>query len=353
MMSIRRLVLPVLALLSIAACKKEEEEATYDYLNGDMKYSIPHYVEIGDTVVITPHGVTHPALAADSIGYTFTDSMFDIKDTVKAQTAPASSFKSFTLVFGHCRKDSVYSKALKDTIGTFSVNVCAYAEDYYSVSSDQYYVVVKEGYGEGHTLWKGFDATGETEKIENRDYYVADIAGKKWLRENLASGTGGCPRDNCACTKNIFGKYYSWDDAVSACPSGWHLSSKAEWEAALQAAGGHISGLLGDVYFNGSTSDCKMWEYWPAVGTITNSTKLSLIPTGYGQIGHDASSVDPKDWTYTFYGLWDFGAWWTSDEDASDTSCAYCAVIQERTDYISYDSMPKSYFAASVRCVKD
>lgn len=353
MMSIRRLILPVLALLSIAACKKEEEEVTYEYLTGEMRFSIPHYVEIGDTVVVTPRGVRHPHLAADSIGYCFSDSMFGTRDTVKAQTDPACSFKSFTLVIGCSRLDPAHTVVPKDTLGTFSLDVSAFAEGYYGRSSSQYYVVVKEGYGEGHTFRKGFDTTGVTVRIEDRDYYIADIDGKTWLRENLASGETGCPRDNCASVKNIFGKYYSWDDAVSACPTDWHLSTKAEWESALQAAGGHISGLLGDIYFNGETPDCRMWEYWPSVGAITNSTGLSLIPAGYGQIGHDALSPDPADWTYTFYGLWDFGAWWTADEDASDSSCALCAVIEERTDNISFDAMPKSFFAASVRCVRD
>ena len=139
----------------------------------------------------------------------------------------------------------------------------------------------------------------------------------------------------------IFGRFYTWDEAQTACPEGWHLPSDAEW-AALRTDGGDsrdIPGLagklMGDLYFNGD----KMWEYWREV-KITDELGLSVMPVGYAL---------PAGGEYDFDGLSGYAAFWTSDEVNGEGVCRY---IYEDKDVVYRGLMSKTEFAAPVRCVR-
>ena len=41
--------------------------------------------------------------------------------------------------------------------------------------------------------------------------------------------------DNCG----LYGRLYTWEAAIQACPAGWHLPSGDEWEALYAEMGGH------------------------------------------------------------------------------------------------------------------
>ncbi len=60
-----------------------------------------------------------------------------------------------------------------------------------------------------------------------------------WFAENLNYKT-----ENSSCLHNKpsecekFGRLYSWDDAKTACPSGWHLPDTTEWNTLINLVGG-------------------------------------------------------------------------------------------------------------------
>ena len=79
---------------------------------------------------------------------------------------------------------------------------------------------------------------GSEDLVDYRDgntYRTVTIGPMTWMAENLRYPTG-----TSACESNEveYGCFYSWETAMSACPVGWHLSTKAEWETLIAIAGG-------------------------------------------------------------------------------------------------------------------
>ena len=104
----------------------------------------------------------------------------------------------------------------------------------------------------------------------------------------------------------------------------------------LDLTGREVLELMGDLYFNGA----KMWEYWREV-KITDELRLSVMPVGYGRV---------EDNSCVFDGLYTYAAFWTADEADGQGVCRY---IYQDKDILYRGLMPKTDFAASVRCVKE
>ncbi|MDD3123435.1 MAG: FISUMP domain-containing protein [Candidatus Izemoplasmatales bacterium] len=61
-------------------------------------------------------------------------------------------------------------------------------------------------------------------------YPIVGIGNQCWMAKNLnyATGSSWC-YDNNASNCTTYGRLYNWSTATSACPSGWHLPSDAEF----------------------------------------------------------------------------------------------------------------------------
>ena len=94
--------------------------------------------------------------------------------------------------------------------------------------------------------------------------------------------------------------------------------------------------LMGDATFNSNT----MWEYWPSVGDITNSSGFSAIPAGYTNLKGS-----------TFDGVYEYAAFWTATE-GDNASEAYCAYLICDEPELFIGKRDKESFGASVRCIK-
>jgi len=65
-----------------------------------------------------------------------------------------------------------------------------------------------------------------------QSYRTMMFGSQCWMRDNLnyATGSSWCHSNNMTnCT--TYGRLYDWSTAISACPSGWHLPSEAEFTA--------------------------------------------------------------------------------------------------------------------------
>jgi N-sulfoglucosamine sulfohydrolase len=76
-----------------------------------------------------------------------------------------------------------------------------------------------------------------------------------WMARNLDHGAvvpDGMPRDASAVEKScygndpqscrVYGGLYTWDEARDACPAGWHLPTRGEWEALATHLGTAVAG---------------------------------------------------------------------------------------------------------------
>ena len=66
---------------------------------------------------------------------------------------------------------------------------------------------------------------------DGKTYKIAKIGNQVWMAENLNYETNGsyCFPEKCA----KYGRLYIWESALNACPVGWHLPTKEEYETLL------------------------------------------------------------------------------------------------------------------------
>ena len=78
-----------------------------------------------------------------------------------------------------------------------------------------------------------------TDPRDGQEYKAVTIGTQTWMAQNLNYETvdSYCYDDDVSkCALN--GRLYLWSAATSACPSGWHLPTRAEFETLINAAGG-------------------------------------------------------------------------------------------------------------------
>lgn len=143
--------------------------------------------------------------------------------------------------------------------------------------------------------------------------------------------------DPVNCQK--YGRLYTWDAALKACPDGWHLPSDEEW-GILESYIGIQSPLLTSVR-NGNTNVLKSEAYGGGWCTVDcNITDLSLLPSG-------APTVDGG-----YYGIGEGGYWWTSTMDSSSGK-PYSRLLPSGNNAAIYRYLQTATHSFAVRCVKD
>jgi uncharacterized protein (TIGR02145 family) len=157
-----------------------------------------------------------------------------------------------------------------------------------------------------------FDDTSGTftDSRDNHQYKWVKIGNQIWLAENLAllptvsapsvasasspiyyvyeySGAD-VPAAKATSNYQTYGVLYNWMAALTACPSGWHLPSDAEWTVLEDY-------LINNGYgFEGSGDDVAKsmaattnWNNYPIPGTVgndqasNNKSGFSAIPGGF------------------------------------------------------------------------
>jgi uncharacterized protein (TIGR02145 family) len=118
------------------------------------------------------------------------------------------------------------------------------------------------------------------------------LGGNVWMAENLNRATADSKcYDNDASNCITYGRMYTWDDAMNACPSGWHLPDTTDWRALVNAAGESFS----------AGKKLKSTSGWKDDGNGTDDYGFTALPGGYTKDGF-------------FKNKGESGWWWTSEE---------------------------------------
>ena len=159
---------------------------------------------------------------------------------------------------------------------------------------------------------------------DNQVYRTIEIGTQTWFAQNLNYVTTGsvCNTDNCA----VYGRYYDWESAQKACPVGWRLSSKDDWDSLLTTVGEPTGLNIRSLYtWNG--------------GKNTDKYGFSALATGSKQ--YSSGSV--------YYAGVHVG-FWTSTETSTDG--AVLLFMDYRDEGAGFAESEPKYREFSVRCLK-
>jgi uncharacterized protein (TIGR02145 family) len=166
-----------------------------------------------------------------------------------------------------------------------------------------------------------------TDSRDNQKYNTVKIGNQTWLAENLKyNAIGSECYENLESHCDKYGRLYIWETADTACPAGWHLSTKGEWDVLSVSAGGE----------NVAGKHLKAASGWPAGANGLDKYGFAALPGG---LRYYAGGNFSNEGT--------MGMWWTASEINGD---AY----YRRFDYdgiATWASYGKE-FLFSVRCVQ-
>jgi uncharacterized protein (TIGR02145 family) len=193
--------------------------------------------------------------------------------------------------------------------------------------------------------------------------------GKTWMAENLNYETpygSWCYEDSGSyCDK--YGRLYNWTAARKACPAGWHLPSRKEWNRLSVAADGvrekrytHwacLFPLFAKNYrwvWGVAGRTLKSRSGWNEDGYGTDAFRFSALPGGY-RYGYNLYSSNERRFNNAGYN----GYWWTST--GRRRCCAYMLSMSSGGGVLSHEDaggdLDDDYRGKdngySVRCVTD
>jgi len=168
-----------------------------------------------------------------------------------------------------------------------------------------------------------------TDSRDNKTYKTVKIGTQTWMAENLSYDAEGskCYENNPAnCQK--YGRLYDWETAKKACPAGWHLPTKAEWDVLTASVGGEKT----------AGKYLKSVNGWNNGGNGEDAFGFAALPGGFSRLSGDFSNTG------------NMGRWWSASEYSSVN--AYYRYMDYGSDFALWGYDGKSYLF-SVRYLKD
>jgi len=172
---------------------------------------------------------------------------------------------------------------------------------------------------------------------DGKKYRMVKIGNLTWMAENLNYKTGNswCYDDNVDnCQK--YGRIYDWNTANTACPSGWRLPTRQDWNDLGKAA---ISGRYSRNDEGKKLKSISGWKNKIYDSSGTDEFGFSALPGGQ-RISHGS-----------FVGAGSRGYWWSATEhEKYDGVSAWYWNMSPYDSYI--ESFTDKVYGFSVRCAR-
>jgi len=315
---------------TLASCKDDDEDDTTPSLNGSLSFYVPDFAAKGDVVTTgAPSGLYRDG-EKQGVGISYAwyvSEISTVKDTTKrADEDPA-------LVPGN------YTFTVPDSLlTTLTVTCVASSEGYYSTTAYSYCTIVDPDESLVRAEF-GEESMTETDERDGKTIRYMTVGELDWMQVNCAYAGAGIAYAEYEPLTDLYGRYYTWDEAMSNRPDGWRLPTVEEYKA---LCGGSLEGAAGslmdrDAAFNGS----EMWEWWPDVNP-DNSRCFYAMPTGFAMKREDG---------YEYEGNYSYAMWWTADEESDEMATAVY-LYEEEPDVLT-GGFSKSQILANVRYVRD
>lgn len=377
--SLNSILIAAFAVLSVLSCKKEEE--TIPSLTGKLEIKgIEAFVSANDagsrTITLKPSGATHPE--GKTLGYYWKVSpVMTSYDTTRYENGLNKKGEP---------SDGTFTYTLKDTLTTFTIYCYAYASGYSGLSAAGYTTAVRGGYQLSDTdpevSITGTQIPEKCTRLKGTDYYYTTAGSRDWIASNISDPSAGTAFLGYDVMSNVFGRYYSYEEAKKVCAAlpadggnSWRLPTDEDWVNLIKSITTDAKGefnpaphndIFWDIEENGTPSlaarlmvnaefnKSSLYEYWPEVGRIVNTSGLAVLPVGYSNLG-----VTPKPEVKSSYpaalfeGTYEFAAFWTADEVEGSSSMAYYRYMYMKEPHFMIAKGYKEAFGASVRCVRE
>jgi uncharacterized protein (TIGR02145 family) len=212
------------------------------------------------------------------------------------------------------------------------------------------------------------DSNSFQDKRDGRIYRTLEIGTQTWMAENLAYLPSVSPSSDGSDTSpyyyvydyegssvsaakaslryTTYGVLYNWEAARTACPTGWHLPSDAEWTVLEHYLIDNGFGFEGwDLAIGKSMASTSGWDISDKKATIGNNQATNNLS------GFNAIPGGFRSFRGGFYHLGQQSTFWSSTEDGPLYSWF------RGLHYLEY-SLERGYGGfrgggLSVRCLKD
>lgn len=198
-----------------------------------------------------------------------------------------------------------------------------------------------------------------TDARDGKSYRVVQIGSQTWMAENLnyaatavkddGSAAGSfCPEgDTRKCDE--YGRLYTWAAAQSACPDGWRLPARADFESLIDAAGS----------MDKAGAALKAKSGWFKKGNGSDALGFKALPAGYMAAAEpidnseapDKNSEELSSRAGKFDGIGGYAYFWSATADDSEAAFAHYLFLDFSSAAAEFKSFDKAS-ARSVRCVK-
>ncbi|MCB2195760.1 MAG: PKD domain-containing protein [Bacteroidetes bacterium] len=167
---------------------------------------------------------------------------------------------------------------------------------------------------------------------DGKIYKTVKIGNQWWMAENLNYETEGSTAYRWSEENaNVYGLLYNYAAAINACPDGWHLPSRKEYETLIN--------YIGDEPGNALKSDTTLWQNYLK---NTNGSGFSALPGG--------------ECPSSFQGIGELTSFWTSTIESFQHPVHFSLFYNNKYYQFSYyvDVYEDSeYFEYYIRCVKN
>jgi uncharacterized protein (TIGR02145 family) len=178
-------------------------------------------------------------------------------------------------------------------------------------------------------------------------YKTVKIGNQVWMAENLNYKTNHTGYSwyydaNEAAYGDKYGMLYTWEEALIACPKGWHLPTLKEWHKLLKVVGGlSVAG-----------NKLKAASDWES-GNGTDDYGFSALPGGLRSSDKKRYAASSKSGKFNrileFDHVRRFGYWWTANATRDEE--ALCLKMSYNNSAVAEESSHQG-FGYSVRCVE-
>ena len=191
-----------------------------------------------------------------------------------------------------------------------------------------------------HSCKKEDEEELETENslIDSRDgqvYRLVTIGTQKWFAQNLNCKTpNSYYYENDESTGNIYGRLYTWENAIHTCPEGWHLPNDSEWQTLVDYLGGEevAGGKLKE-------SGTALWyNSFPNIAG-TNESGFTALPAGFRT----------REGLFASLGM--FCYFWSTTQSGDDAANTWG--LNYADDQVTWGHGADKLEGFSVRCIKD